>query len=251
MNVDAYLQRIGYTGSRTPGAGTLASLHEAHLRRVPFENLDIHRGVEIVLEAGWLFDKIVTRRRGGFCYELNGLLALLLEALGFSVQRLSARVIDDAGGVGPEFDHLALMVELEERWLADVGFGDSFLRPLRLDERGEQVDPAGVFRLASQAERWWLESRDADGTWRESYRFTMLPRTIEEFAPMCRWQQTSPDSHFTKKTVCTLPTPTGRVTLSGNRLITTERNRRDEAELADEAQIQSALQRLFGIDVRP
>src|SRR5262249_19643128 len=133
MNVDAYLKRINYAGAREPAAETLRTLQLAHLRTVPFENLSIHAGEPIVLEEAALFGKIVERRRGGFCYEANGLFAALLRALGFQVAMLSAGVANAKGEFGPDFDHMTLMVTLAERWLVDVGFGESFMEPLLLD----------------------------------------------------------------------------------------------------------------------
>src|SRR5690348_1505800 len=127
MDVEKYLARINYTGPRTPDEATLRALHVAHLRAVPFENLDIGRGVPIVLDLDRLYAKIVTRRRGGFCYELNGTFAELLRALGYSVELLSARVYTGTQ-FSPEFDHLMLRVsggQLAEPLLADVGFGQS------------------------------------------------------------------------------------------------------------------------------
>src|SRR5262245_27861823 len=126
--IDAYLGRIGYTGSRAPTLEVLRALHRAHLYAVPFENLDIHAGRRIVLDQDALFQKVVTHRRGGFCYELNGLFAALLRKLGFDVTLLSGRVHND-GGFGPEYDHMTLLVKLDGRWLADVGFGSSFHDP--------------------------------------------------------------------------------------------------------------------------
>ena len=144
MNTDAYLKRINYTGPLEPSPETLRALQVAHLRTVPFENLSIHAGEPIVLEENALFTKIVERRRGGFCYEANGLFAALLRALGFEVAMLAAGVAKSQGGFGPQFDHMTLMVTLDERWLADVGFGDSFLEPLLLDSRMEQVQGTRV-----------------------------------------------------------------------------------------------------------
>src|SRR5689334_21580804 len=112
MDVQAYLHRIGYHGGLEPTAANLRDLHRAHRVAVPFENLDIHVGRPIVLDQDALFDKIVTRRRGGFCYELNGLFAVLLRALGFDVALLSAGVARADGGFGPEFDHLTLLVRV-------------------------------------------------------------------------------------------------------------------------------------------
>ena len=126
VDATAYLKRINYRGPLAPTAETLRRLQVAHLLSVPFENLSIHTGEPIVLDDDALFEKIVVRRRGGFCYELNGLFAALLRALGFHVEMLSAGVVSQAGEFGPEFDHMTLLVSLAERWLADVGFGDSF-----------------------------------------------------------------------------------------------------------------------------
>ena len=139
LNITAYLDRINYRGSLLPTAETLRALQVAHLLAVPFENLSIHAKEPIVLEDEALFIKIVERRRGGFCYECNGLFAALLRALGFNVRMLSAEVANAAGVFGPAFDHMTLMVSLEQRWLVDVGFGDSFREPLRLDEQHEQL----------------------------------------------------------------------------------------------------------------
>ena len=113
MDIKAYLERINYHGSLAPTADTLRDLQVAHLLAVPFENLSIHAKEPIVLEDEALFTKIVERRRGGFCYEANGLFAALLRALGFDVRMLSAEVANGEGGFGPAFDHMALMVSLE------------------------------------------------------------------------------------------------------------------------------------------
>src|ERR1051325_3885187 len=126
LDVEAYLRRINYHGPTNPSPTTLRALHVAHLRSVPFENLSIQAAEPIVLNDEALFEKIVGRRRGGFCYEANGLFAALLRALGFKVSMLSAGVADAEGVFGPPFDHMALMVSLERRWLLDVGFGASF-----------------------------------------------------------------------------------------------------------------------------
>ena len=168
MNVLDYLKRIHYRGTLEPTAATLRALHVAHLQQVPFENLDIHRRRLFDLDPAALFDKIVTRRRGGFCYELNGLFALLLEQLGFKVTRLAARVVGEDGRVGAEFDHLTLQVQCLDQsnslWLADVGFGDSFLEPLRFEEKGMQPDGLRAYRIERDEGERWLWERDYDET---------------------------------------------------------------------------------------
>ena len=247
MNISAYLQRLSYTGPITPTAETLRALHLSHLLTIPFENLDIHLGRPIVPDEVAFFRKIVTEQRGGFCYELNGLFAALLQALGFDVTLLSARVAGEDGSFGPEFDHLTVLVQLEERWLADVGFGDSFREPLRLDEPGEQVQVGGSYRLSQEGEAWIYSSRDEDNVWQPEYRFSLQPRQLADFAPMCHYQQTSPQSHFTQKRICSLATPDGRLTLSDFRLIVTRHGRREEQGIADQAAYEAVLRDYFGI----
>jgi N-hydroxyarylamine O-acetyltransferase len=147
LDVPSYLARINYSGSIARDVQTLRALHRAHLLTVPFENLDIAAGRKIVLDEEAILRKVIEQRRGGFCYELNGAFAALLQALEFRVTLLSARVSGDQGKESPEFDHLTLRVDLDEPWLVDVGFGESFLEPLRMDLRTAQLDPAGTFRL--------------------------------------------------------------------------------------------------------
>lgn len=246
MDIDAYLARIAYHGPRSPSAETLRALHVAHLLAVPFENLSIHWHEPIVLDDDALFYKIVRRRRGGFCYELNGLFGALLRALGFDVAMLSARVIrDDTGEFGPEFDHMTLLVTLEERWLADVGFGDSFREPLLMDSRAEQVQDGGSYRIDGAGEHM-VVLRRADDVWQPQYRFSLQAHELAAFRAMCHHHQTSPQSSFTQKSVCTRATPDGRITLSGNRLITTARGERRERELtAPECAL--VLRDVFGV----
>ncbi len=228
MDVGAYLKRIGYRGSRDPGAETLKALHLAHLYSVPFENLSIHAGEPIVLDGAALFAKIVGRRRGGFCYELNGLFALLLRNLGFRVNLLSAGVARPNGGFGPEFDHLTLLVMLDERWLADVGFGDSFHEPLLLDRTEVQAQGDDAFRIVYEEPYFKLMRCDGKGVWQPQYRFTHQAHNLSDFEGMNRYHQTSPRSHFTQKRNCSRALPGGRVTLSDTRLILTRGDRKEE-----------------------
>jgi N-hydroxyarylamine O-acetyltransferase len=201
IDIDAYLERIGYGGAREPTPEMLRALHRAHLLAAPFENLDIHLGRPIVLDEAALFDKIVRRRRGGFCYELNGLFAALLRALGFEVTLLAAGVARQSGGFGPEFDHLTLLVRAPQGeaaadsppLLADVGFGDSFREPLRLVEGAEQEQDGRAYRVERDGEHWTMLQRDGAG-WEPQYRFTLQPRRLAEYAEMCNYHQTSPDS---------------------------------------------------------
>ena len=212
LDLNAYLERIGYSGPLEPTETTLRELHRSHLLAVPFENLDIHIGRAIELDERRFFEKVVLQRRGGFCYELNGLFAALLRRLGFRVTLLSAGVARETGGFGPEFDHMTLLVHLEQPWLADVGFGECFRDPLPLAE-----SQSGAYRLENAGGRWTL--------WRGSapqYAFSLDAREMGDFAGMCLHHQTSPESSFTRGRICTLATADGRVTLSGEKLIVAE-----------------------------
>ena len=246
-DIGAYLERIGYSGPVAPNADTLREIHRAHLFAVPFENLDIGWGREIRLDEEAIVRKIVDRRRGGFCYELNGAFAVLLRALGFRVTLLSARVPCADGSYGPEFDHLTLWVDLNEPWLADVGFGDGFVDPLRLQVGLEQEERGTCFRIVEEGESLRLERRAADAGWRTEYLFDLEPHRLEEFADMCRYHQTSAQSPFTRKRVCSRATPNGRITLSEMKQITTCNGRREELLLKSDEEWRTVLADQFGM----
>lgn len=254
MNIQAYLERIDYHNAVVPNAATLRELQVAHLLTVPFENLSIHAGEPIVLDDDALFTKIVANRRGGFCYEANGLFAALLRALGFDVAMLAAEVANAEGEFGPKFDHLMLMVSLERRWLVDVGFGDSFLEPLLLDEPGEQVQGSRAYRILSDGTHLVLMQRAEGEEWKAQYRFSLQTYTYADYAEMCLYHQTSPQSHFTKSRICSRATEEGRITLSDLRLITTSKSGahqaqafRQERTVSSEAEHAAILREQFGI----
>ncbi len=247
MDEHAYLERIGYIGSREPTAETLRQLHRAHLLAVPFENLDVHLGQPIVLSLPAFYEKIVGRRRGGFCYELNGLFAWLLERLGFAVTRLSARVFAGAQP-GPEFDHLVLLIETDERMLADVGFGDSFLEPLRLDTEETSLQHGSSYRLTGSGQGRVLQRQQGSG-WESRYVVSLTPRHLGDFGAMCQHHQTSSESIFTRMAICSLATTDGRITLSNDRLITTTGCGREERVVAGEMEYRKLLKERFGIDL--
>jgi len=243
----AYLRRIGSQRPGSADAAALRALHRAHLMTVPFENLSIHLAEPISLDEPDLIGKIVTRRRGGFCYELNGAFALLLEALGFEVRRVAARV-HGGGGPGPPFDHLALVVwpgDGSGPWLADVGFGSHSTFPLLFDSRLDQGDPAGKFLLTD------AEGGDVDvlKDGQPQYRLERRTRLLDDFVPTCWWQQTSPRSHFTQGLICSALTEDGRISLSGRTLITTADGTRTEQDLGDDEAVLAAYREHFGIEL--
>jgi N-hydroxyarylamine O-acetyltransferase len=243
--VSEYLGRIGAARPAMAGAAALRELHRAHLMTVPFENLSIHLDEPISLADSDLLDKIVTRRRGGFCYELNGAFALLLGALGFDVARLAARVYG-GGGLGPPFDHLALAVRPDDGsgpWLADVGFGSHSTYPLQLDGGHEQDDPAGQFRIVSAPDGDLDVLKDSE----PQYRVERRARALDDFVPACWWQQTAPQSHFRTNVICSRLTRDGRISIGGRTLITTSGGIRTEHELTDDDAVLAAYREHFGI----
>jgi N-hydroxyarylamine O-acetyltransferase len=246
MDVNAYLKRINYDGPRDVSSDTLRRLHLANLQNVPFENLSIHNSEPIVLDDEALFAKIVARRRGGFCYEANGLFAALLRALGFDVTMLSAEVARGDGQFSPPFDHMALLVKLDERWLADVGFGESFLEPLLLDTTNEQTQGGESFRIVAEDPYRVVLGRK-DSQWKQTYRFTLDAHGFGDYEARCRFHQTSPESHFTQNRICSRATPEGRITLSGMRFITTTKHGREERLLATAQEYEEVLRDQFGI----
>lgn len=227
MDVQRYLSRIGFAGPAEPSLDVLRSVHKCHLLSVPFENLTVHSGGRVQLDPPLLYDKIVNRRRGGFCFENNGLFSWLLRELGFQVTLFSGQVKNlKTGYYGPPFDHLIIMVSLDgRRWLCDVGFGaPGFSSPLSLDTSDLQEQGHRVYRIRQDAGMHFLEwqreeNRGADGDWAEIYKFTLEPRRLEDFPQMCLYHQTSPHSIFFCKSLCMVQKPGGRLTYIGRRLI--------------------------------
>ena len=247
MQIQPYLQRIQYNGPLHVDLETLRALHRAHLFAVPFENLDIHLKRPIILDEARIYDKIVNHSRGGFCYEHNGLFAAIIRQLGFEVAMIEARVGAKDWERGLPFDHMALVVTLDERWLVDVGFGDSFLEPLRLDDNNEQRQSNGTFRLTHDGIEGEYTRKNRYGEWHSEYLFKLETRQLVDFEPGCDHHQYSPDSHFTQQRICSLATPTGRITLSDRRFIVTENGHRKEYDLDNDAEFQHHLREQFEI----
>ena len=239
-----YLRRLGLRTRPAPTRASLNTLVAAHLRTVPFENLDIVDGVQRQLTTAAALQKLVVSGRGGFCYEINEAFGALLLHLGFTVRRVEARVwLADRGEFGPPYDHLALVVTLSEgEFLTDVGFGDNNRTPMQLPE-DVLSDISGRYVLERVAEGLLRLSR----TDRPLYEFTLGAQELAAFGAMHRYHQTSADSLFAKGLICTLATVTGRVTLSRDRLIVVDGERRTEAAVTDRRR---ALQEYFGVGMR-
>ncbi|CAJ1082295.1 arylamine N-acetyltransferase 2-like [Xyrichtys novacula] len=229
MDVKTYLTRIGYSGPAEPTLDVLRSVHLHHQLSVPFENLTVHSGGRVQLDLRLFYEKIVIQRRGGFCYETNGLFSWMLRKLGFQVTLLSGQVkCLKTGFYWPPFDHLILLVTLDgKRWLCDGGFGSQgYSSPLSLDTSDPQKQGHKMYRIREEEGMHFVEwqqeeIREPDGDWETIYKFTLKPRCLEDFAEMCEYHQSSPCSILFCKSLCTVLKPGGRLTFIGHRLTST------------------------------
>ncbi|GIO65765.1 arylamine N-acetyltransferase family protein [Paenibacillus cookii] len=212
-----YLNRIGYDGAVEPTAAVLARLQECHIYHVPYENLDIVNGVPLSLKLEDLHDKIVSRRRGGYCFELNALFAWLLEEIGFKVTHYFARFWRDEPNPPPMRRHHVLRVEAEGRpFLCDVGVGGIVpVTPLLLAEGIEQ--PAGNerYRLDRDPFFGWMLCEWKHGEWCRLYSFTEEPQLLQDYAMASYWCEHAPESIFTQSAMVFIRTPEGRNTVAG------------------------------------
>ncbi|HSG41984.1 MAG TPA: arylamine N-acetyltransferase [Anaerolineales bacterium] len=261
MKLITYLERINYKKSTNPDVETLYGLHRAHMLAVPFENLDIGLGRTIKIDEQAIWDKIIVNKRGGFCYELNGLFAWLLKQIGFNVTYLNARVYNRTGELGSDFDHLTLLVQIpdqSERWLADVGFGDSFIEPLRFDEQDEHIQ--GVALSSSKGPRAYRLQQTSDGyivwqknytrEWEQQYYFDLQPhRFPDEYLAGCQYHQTSPKSSFTRGSIISKALPDGRISLEEENLIITINGVRTEKPVLNQAEHQLLLKEHFDVSL--
>ncbi|MBI4768743.1 MAG: arylamine N-acetyltransferase [Deltaproteobacteria bacterium] len=233
IDIESCLERIGYRGPTEPTLDTLGGLQKAFLLKVPFENLDIHLGRRISLSSESIYRKIVSRKRGGFCYECNILFFDLLVRLGFRVDYLSARMVK-GGSLTPEYDHMVLLVQLKSDYLVDVGNGQSCREPLRINGSNGSASEGYTYRVGSHGQDYALYFQQPEGAWTPRFQFTLTSRDRAEFSDMCHYHQTSPDSIFTKYRLVTMATPEGRITLADRQLSITKGAERQERGINSE-----------------
>ena len=191
---------------------TLKGLHFAHVHNVPFENLDIHLGQPLSLQPSDLFTKLVTRKRGGYCYEVNSFFTMALRAFGFQVQGLLARVLYTFSDFRPRSHQLLLVTVDNESWIADVGFGSCCLRePLRLTPGVVFEQGPDSFRLRGELGPAYILEAFLAGRWQDLYAFTLEPFELVDYEPFNYWNSTSPHVRWTQQKICTIPTQDGRV----------------------------------------
>ncbi len=248
--LNAYFERVQYSGRTDVSLETLRELHMAHVFTVPFENLNIHMGRPVDLDPDALIAKIVHQSRGGYCFEVNGLFALVLESLSFKLDRLLARVLFGRDPQKPSpRTHQLLLVHLgDERWLADVGYGGRGLMmpfPFWIGYTDRQF--TAHFSLRHNESLGYVLQEEMDGQWQNLYAFSLEPHLPVDFVTPNYYTSTWPGSHFVQQRMCALPTPTGRVAMTNATLKITTNGVSTETHAENHEQYLTMLRDHFGI----
>jgi N-hydroxyarylamine O-acetyltransferase len=247
-DLNAYLDRIGYTGSRAPTLETLTAIHRAHLMTIPYENLNLHIGRDLPLGQAQAFEKIVGQKRGGWCCEMNGLMAWVLTEMGYVVSLLASGVMEQPQGDGSEGEHLVLLVRIDGRsWLVDVGFGNGIFEPIPM-EVGSYTQGSLTYALSRSGDVWFFKNHQYGGA---GFVFTLTPREMPHFTEMCRFLQTDPTGRFVTKTICFRFTEQGYDMLIGAVLTSVTGADVSERVIESQAEYEQALAEKFGLRFPP
>jgi N-hydroxyarylamine O-acetyltransferase len=248
-DIQKYFSRIGYAGDTRVSASTLAALHTAHAFTIPFENLDVKYGRTLSLDPDALFDKLVTRRRGGYCFEMNGLFSIALKTLGFNVKNLLARTA--FGDAYSAKSHEVLAVDIDGvTYLADVGYGnDGIAAPLILQTGAEQTQFGNVYSFAQDPTFGWVLRRREGDAFTPMYAFTTDECLPVDFEVANHFTATHPSSFFKTTGFVTKPTETGRVTLTEAHLKITDSGSVSERDVTDERDFAWLLREYFSLNL--
>lgn len=245
--VAAYCARIGFDGEARPDLATLKALHRLHLQAIPWENLDVQLGRPVGRDPRAAFAKLVGARRGGWCFEMNGLFGWILEAIGFRVTRLAGAVMREQVGDEMIGNHLVLIVELDRPWIADVGLGNGLIEPVPLAE-GPIVQGFKAMALERIADGWW-RFRNAPGMAPPSFDFSLEVRDEALLEDRCRWLQSDPTSPFVINAVLQRHFPDRVESLAGTiHTVFTDEGAKPRT-IADGADYAATLRERFGLDL--
>lgn len=249
LDLDAYLDRVGYGGALRADLATLADLHLAHASRIPFENIDVLLRRPILLDVDSLQAKLVTAKRGGYCFEQNRLFSAVLQTAGFSVTHLAARVRYRTQRLLPR-THMLLLVELDgARWVVDVGFGaEGLLLPVPLGKPEGVRQFAWTYRVVEEDGVRIVQSL-RDGAWSDLYAFTLEPQELPDYEMASHYTSTHPSSRFLQALTVQLPTQQVRHILRGRELIadTGSDSEPESRVLADDEELLCVLADTFGL----
>lgn len=248
----AYFARIGWKQAVTVDIDTLRALHLMHNSAIPFENIDVVLPREIQLDEQSVVDKLVTARRGGYCFEQNGLFERVLREVGFSVRSLLGRVVLANPPQMPPRTHRLLLVELNgERWIADVGFGGQTLTaPIRLCADIEQATPHGIYRLINEGDNWVLQFRHHEH-WQAMYQFDLVTQYQTDYVMGNFWSAHWPQSHFRHHLLMCRHLPDGgKLTLTNFHFTHWKGGHAvEQLNLPDAAALYQLMQERFGLGV--
>jgi N-hydroxyarylamine O-acetyltransferase len=246
MEKTNYLSRFDASLLKEVSIENLAELQHLHMQHIPFENLDVIRRVPIYLNLHRIYEKIVENNRGGYCYEVNGLFNWLLVELGYNSHLVAATVRKPSGEWAKADTHAAILVQLDQPYLVDVGFGAATPRlPIPLSGE-ERTDINGVFSAKIQSSHTFDLVLKTDSGERTLYRFSTDKKVLVDFHEGCVFNQVAKESSFTHTDIVTRATPTGRITLSDQQLTVTENGFKDKSNLTAEEKIYF-LQKSFRI----
>ena len=262
FDLDAYLARIGLPARVTPDAEGLGRLTREHRLSIPFENLDVRLGRGIAIDSASVFAKLVTARRGGYCFEQNRLFMDALVALDFRVRPLLGRVwlgVEDT----PPLTHTFSLVTIGDRdWIADAGFGGSYAPVMALVDGWEAEAPDGAwFRLERHAQHGWMLSRKGDpgstdgrGTgegWQPQYSFHEAEVFDADLALSNHWSSTAPASRLTRMTVASIVLPHGFAGLTDRHYHRRAGDSTTRGDITDPRVYRMRMSLMFGIDLTP
>ncbi|KAI5088765.1 hypothetical protein C0J45_21337, partial [Silurus meridionalis] len=262
MDLQEYFRRIRFSGVyEKPDLATLRTVHELHVMNVPFENLSIHCGERNTMDLQIIYEKIVKNHRGGWCSENNLLFSWVLREMGYKYTTLGSKVFNTLkNDFNPLDSHLINLVEIEGKpYITDVSFGVScqIWYPLEMISGKDQQQPGGVFRLQNDGEKWILEKTgrkhlvDKRMT-KTIFSFVLTPRGVDHFLNKSEYLQTSPESLFTQKSICSVQTPTGFRALIGWTYSEDTFNPEEDADIieikeVDDSEIETILKEKFNI----
>jgi N-hydroxyarylamine O-acetyltransferase len=250
FDLDSYYERISYKGSTEANEDTLRDIHIAHTLNVPFENLDVFYKRPVLLDEASLYKKIVKERRGGYCFEMNGIFSFVLQEMGFKVTNLLARVTVDGTHYTTK-THQAILVETGgNKWLADVGFGnDGIIAPLLLEEHIEQKQFAHTYRLIANSTLGYVLQKNSEDGYFPLYAFTLDACSPEDFLMSNHFTATFPGSFFLTMRMCTMPKKDGRITLTDSHFKVVKENDVLTSPITSDHEFNTLLKEHFDLDL--
>ena len=246
MFLDKYLNRIGIKEELYPDLESLKNIQKQHLINIPFENIDIFLNKKLELNIDSLFDKIVEKRRGGICYELNGLFLILLKEIGYNVKYISARIRDE----GTDLDHILLMVTIkDENYIVDVGFKDNYLYPIKIIPDVIQKNYKNDYKIKILNNNKYQLIKIIDDIESIVYTFTTDENVLYDFITRCEYFETTQNTYFTKNPFSAIETENGKIFITNEKLTIVKNNKIEIKQIKSKKQFSLYLKQFFNINL--